>query len=148
LDYAYGNKAEIVPLTGTTFRCQGVRCALLGVKDSHDPKVRERAEAFTREWFRSVGNIFCVANTSNPLTNREGAAVVWLRVIDTSLSCLNEELVRAGLVEIDDSSWNDYGFTVTTRESEREEDWQGILRRAKESPEDAKLPRRFEWPIK
>jgi hypothetical protein len=64
------------------------------------------------------------------------------------LSCLSEELVRAGLVEIDDQ-WPDYTFTVPTKEGEELEDWRGILKKAKEGHARGEKPRTlFEWPPK
>jgi hypothetical protein len=62
---------------------------------------------------------------------------------------LNEELVRAGLVEIDEEHWDDYTFTVPTKAGEEQEDWKGILRKAKEGHKRGeKLRALFEWPPK
>ena len=73
--------------------------------------------------------------------------VVWVRGYDTYLSCLSEELVRAGLVELDASRWPDYTFTVPTKEGVAVEDWRGILRKAKEGHERGeKLRVLFDWP--
>jgi hypothetical protein len=141
--------AEITVLSGTTFRCGGVLCQLLGVKDADDPAVNKQATEFTKAWFKSIGNYIGVYNDSNPLMAEDGIAVVWIRGYDTHLSCLCEELVRAGLVNIDVSSWNDYTFTVPTKAGvgEKQEDWQGILRKAKEGHERGeKLQVQFEWP--
>ena len=96
---------EITVVSGTTFRCCGIPCQLLGVKESDDPAVRKQAEIFTKAWFTSIGNCIGFYNESNPLMTKDGTAVVWVRGYDTYLSCLSEELVRAGLVEIDESQW-------------------------------------------
>src|SRR5262245_47482793 len=44
---------EIDVLGGTTFRWGGVRCQLLGVKESDDPRTRELAKQFAVAWFKS-----------------------------------------------------------------------------------------------
>jgi hypothetical protein len=140
---------DIAVLSGTTFDWGGVHCQLLGVKESDDPQVRKRADEFTRTWFKSIGNLMAVYNHTNPLTAADGTAVVWIRGYDGSLSCLSEELVRAGLVEIDDAQWADYTFTVPTKTSEKVEDWRAILRGAREGYAQGEKPRvLFEWPPK
>jgi hypothetical protein len=139
--------AEITMVSSTTFRCGGVQCQLLGVKEADDPAVQKRAEAFAKAWFKSIGNYIAVYNDSNPLVAEDGTAIVWIRGYDLYLSCLSEELIRAGLAKLDDSSWKDYTFTVPTKESEKQEDWQGILRKAKEGHDRGeKLRVLFEWP--
>ncbi|WP_406699858.1 hypothetical protein V5E97_13515 [Singulisphaera sp. Ch08] len=141
--------AEITVLSGTTFRCGNVPCQLLGVKESADPAVRERAERFTRLWFKSVGNYIGIYNSSNPLMAKDGTSVVWIRGYDTYLSCLSEELVRVGLAEVDGSLWADYTFTVPRKDGEAVEDWLGILRKAKEGHERGEKPHvLFDWPLK
>jgi len=141
--------AEITVISGTTFRCGGVACQLLGVKESDDPVVRKQAETFAKTWFKSIGNYIGIYNESNPLMTQNGTAVVWVRGYDTCLSCLSEELVRAGLVEIDESQWQGYTFTVPTKEDERQEDWLAVIRKAKEGHKRGEELRvLFEWPPK
>jgi hypothetical protein len=141
--------AEITEVNGTTFRCGGVPCKLLGVKDAEAPPTRKQAEEFTRLWFKCIGNYIGIYNDSNPLLDEDGTAIVWIRGYDSSLSCLSEELVRAGVVEIDELKWQDYTFTVLTKEGEAQEEWQAILRRAKDGHERGEKPHvLFEWPPK
>ncbi|HJZ94234.1 MAG TPA: hypothetical protein VKE40_25440 [Gemmataceae bacterium] len=127
--------ADISVLSGTTFLCGGVPCRLLGVKESANPSVRERAVSFTKDWFKSVGNYIGIYNDSNPLVAEDGTAVVWVRGYDSHLSCLSEELVRAQLVDVDDALWADYTFTVPMKDGDAVEDWRGILRKANEAHE-------------
>ena len=124
--------AEIKVLSSTTFRCGGVPCRLLGVKEADNPTIRKQAEEFTKAWFKSIGNYIGIYNDSYPLQADDGTAIVWILGYDCYQSCLSEELVRAGLVEIDESSWKDYTFTVPTKSGQTQEDWQGILGKAKE----------------
>ncbi|QDT75735.1 hypothetical protein [Lacipirellula limnantheis] len=131
--------------SGTTFQCDGMKCRLLGVKDSADPKIREQAELFTRAWFGTTGDYFGVYNDSNPLMN-EGTAVVWIYGTALHLTCLSEQLVRAGLVEPDVDSYPNYSFTVEDKEDgESIEDWREIIREAsRKKAEPMQLP--FAWP--
>jgi hypothetical protein len=140
---------DITVLSGTTFRWGQVNCQLLGVKEKDDPADRKQAEEFTRAWFKSIGKLIAVYNETNPLVTDDGTAIVWIRGYDCYLSCLSEELVRAGLVEIDDSPWENYTYTVPTKPGEEFEDWRGILRKAKEGHKQGeKLRVLFEWPPK
>src|SRR5262245_23023719 len=139
--------AKVEVLSGTTFKCSGVRCQLLGVKESSDPKVRERAKRFTTLWFKSVGNHIGVYNEDSPLQLKDGICVVWLRGYDSTLSCLNEQLVRAGLVEIDTEPHKGYTFEVPTKESTRKEEWDAILRKAEKDRAKGVGPEvSFKWP--
>jgi hypothetical protein len=141
--------AEIVVQSGTTFRCGGVPCQLLGVKEREDSNVRKQAEEFTKAWFKSIGNYIGIYNDSNPLVAEDGTAVVWIRGYDCYLSCLSEELVRAGLVEVDESQWPDYTFDVPTKSGDAQENWRGILHMAKEGHKQGeKLRVLFDWPQK
>lgn len=100
------------------------------------------------QWFKSIGNLMAAYNHTNPLTAADGTPVVWIRGYDSSLSCLSEELARAGLVEVNDQ-WPDYTFTVPTKEGQEVEDWRGILRQAREGHARGEKPRvLFEWPPK
>src|SRR5262249_11811247 len=116
--------AKVEVLSGITFKCFGVECQLLGVKESSDPKVREQAKRFTTLWFKSVGNHIGFYNEDRPLQLKDGTCVVWLRGYDSTLSCLNEQLVRAGLVEIDTEPHKGYTFEVPTKESSRKGEWE------------------------
>jgi hypothetical protein len=139
--------ADVAVLSGTEFRCGGVPCRLLGVRESDSPAVREEAAKFTQMWFKSIGNYIGFYNGSNPLVDKDGTAVVWVRGYDMYLSCLNEELVRTGLVGIDDGAWDGYTFTEPTKESERVEDWRGDLRKAREGHARGEKPHvLFDWP--
>ena len=138
--------AKITVLTGTTFLCGNVRCRLLGVRESNDPAVRQLAERFSRTWFASVGNYIGIYNDSNPLQDTDGTAVVWIRGYDCFLSCLNEELVRAGLVEPVNLP-TDYVFTEPTKSGDEVEDWKGVLDKAKEGyRKGEELRVLFKWP--
>ena len=141
--------AEITIASGTTFLCGGVPCRLLGVKDSSNPDIRQQAETFTRLWFKEIGNYIGIYNDSNPLIAPDGTAVVWVRGYDTYLSCLSEELVRAGLVEVDDECCEGYTFTEPTMGGEAIHDWRGTLHRAKEGHARGEKPEvLFDWPPK
>jgi hypothetical protein len=138
--------AKVTVLTGTTFLCGNVRCRLLGVRESNDPAVRQLAEKFTQEWFKSVGNCIGMYNDSNPLLDKDGTAVVWIRGYDCFLSCLNEELVRAGLVDLDDLP-SQYAFTEPRKSGDEIEDWKGVLRKAEEGHQKGEELRvLFKWP--
>jgi hypothetical protein len=140
------NPAKITVLTGTKFLCGNVRCRLLGVRESNDPAVRQLAEKFSRAWFGSVGNYIGIYNDSNPLLDSDGTAVVWIRGYDCFLSCLNEELVRAGLVEPDNLPTN-YVFTEPRKSGDEVEDWQGVLSKAKRGYQKGEELRvLFKWP--
>jgi hypothetical protein len=106
------------------------------VADGH----RKQAEAFTKAWLKSIGNYFDVYNTSNPLVAKDGTPGVWIRGADSFHSCLSEELVRAGLVKVDELSWKGYIFTVPTKAGDEQEDWRGILRRAEEGYKKRESP--------
>jgi hypothetical protein len=139
--------ADVEVLSGTTFKCSGVRCQLLGVKEASDQKVREQAKRFTTLWFKSVGNHIGFYNEDRPLQLKDGTCVVWLRGYDSVLSGLNEQLVRAGLVEIDTEQHKDYTFEVPTKESSRKEEWETILRKAKQERIKGVGPNvSFKWP--
>jgi hypothetical protein len=142
--------AKITVLTGTTFLCGGIPCQLLGVKELEAPGRRKEAQEFSKLWFTSVGNFIGIYNDSNPLQAEDGTAVVWICGYDSSLSCLSEELVRAGLVEIDEATWEGYSFTVPAKSGpDPVEDWQGILRKAKEGHELGEKPNvHFPYPPK
>jgi hypothetical protein len=89
-----------------------------------------------------------------PSTNSSGGlraslvpVIVWIRGYDCYLFCLSEELIRAGLVEIDDVSWQGYTFMVPTKAGKGIADWRGILRDAKEGhARGEKLRVPFAWP--
>jgi hypothetical protein len=81
-----------------------------------------------------------------------GTPVVWIRGYDCYSSCLSEELVRAGLVDMDDARWEDYTFTVPrkgVKGGKALENWRGILHKAKEGYMRGEKPQvLFEWPSK
>jgi RNA polymerase sigma factor (sigma-70 family) len=139
--------AKVEILSGTTFKCSGVACQLLGVKDSSDPKVRDQAKRFTTLWFKSVGNYIGFYNDSSPLQLKDKTCVVWLRGYDSTMSCLNEQLVRAGLVEIDTESHKGYTFEVATKASNHKEEWETILGKAEKDHSKGVGPNvLFQWP--
>lgn len=140
-------QSEIKVLSATTFLFHGQKCQLLGISESDDPKVREEALYFTTTWFEEIGNYIGVYNASNPLRLKDGTCVVWVRGYDTYLSCLNVELVRAGLVNIDDKQWETYSFTEPTMEGEAVANWRGDLDEAKRGHERGEKPKvLFDWP--
>jgi hypothetical protein len=118
--------------TATTFSYGAIPCRLLGVRDSADAAVRARALVFTRNWFKTIGNYVGFYNESNPLVARGGTCIVWVRGYDSQLSCLNEELVRAGLVEVDVATWRGYTFTEPAKSEDFVEDWPRVLAVAKQ----------------
>jgi hypothetical protein len=121
----------------------------LGVKNSTDAATRDQATQFVKAWFCSIGCYIAVYNDRNPLVAENGEAVVWISGGDTYMSCLNEELVRAGIVDIDDTYASDYTFLVDTKSSSVLEDWHERLRRAAESHKRGeKLRVMFQWPPK
>ena len=141
--------SEIGVISGTKFLCGGVPCQLLGVKESADPAIRAQAEKFTRAWFKSIGNYIMIYNAGHPLVADDGTCVVWVRGYDSYLSCLSEELVRAGLAEFDDARWAEYGFMAQAKEGEVVEDWRGELRKAREGHQRGEALRvLFDWPPK
>ncbi len=140
-------KSDITVLSATTFLLNGQECKLLGVSESDDPELREEALAFTTTWFSEIGNHIGVYNASNPLRMEDGTCVVWIRGYDSHLSCLNVELVRAGLVNIEHEQWKQYSFTEPAKEGEVVADWRGDLDEAKEAHERGEKPKvLFEWP--
>jgi hypothetical protein len=108
--------------------------------------MRQLAEKFSRAWFASVGNYIGIYNDSNPLLDNDGTAVVWIRGYDCFLSCLNEELVRAGLAEPENRP-TDYVFTEPTKSGNEVEDWKSVLSKAKEGyRKGEELQVLFKWP--
>jgi hypothetical protein len=132
LDLVNTSPAEIETLSATRFRCRGVECQLLGLAESNDPAVRERALEFAKQWFKHIGNQIGIYNRDHPLQADDGTCIVWLRGYDDTLSCLNLELVKAGLVEVEYSLWKDYGFTEQTKSGKEWTDWQAKLQKAKD----------------
>ena len=85
--------------------------------------------------------------TTIPLVAQDGTCGVGLRGMDSKLSCLNKELVRAGLVEIDVASWPLYMFTEPAKSGEYVARWQQDLIDAKAGGEHGEKPRvLFDWP--
>ena len=147
LDDVKTSPADIQIVSGTTFVCSGVHCRLLGVAESSNPAVREKALEFARRWFKSIGNHIDFSNSDQLLQLEDGTCLVWLRGHDCFLSYLNVELVRAGLVEVEYSKQKDYTFIVPTKGDDVQEDWQSLLESAKEgSRRDEKLRVLFKWP--
>jgi hypothetical protein len=130
LDGVITQPAQIEVLSGTRFRCSGIECQLLGVAESKDPKVRQKALELVQQWFKDVGNYIGIYNSDHPLRAENGTCVVWVRGYDSSLSCLNIVLVRAGLVDVDVSRWKDYAFTEPAKSGNVWIDWQGKLKKA------------------
>jgi hypothetical protein len=100
------------------------------VAESKDPKVRQKALELVQQWFKDVGNYIGIYNSDHPLRAENGTCVVWVRGYDSSLSCLNIVLVRAGLVDVDLSRWKDYAFTEPAKSGNVWIDWQGELKKA------------------
>jgi len=141
--------SDIKVLTATTFLFNGQRCKLLGISESDDPEVREQSLRFTNTWFDKIGNCIGVYNASNPLRMDDGTCVVWVRGYDMYLSCLNIELVRAGLVNVDYKKWESYSFTEPTKSGEAVADWRSDLDEAKKAHGRGEKPKvLFDWPPK
>jgi hypothetical protein len=124
------------------------------VVESSDPSLRGAALQFARTWFveakwNNSYNI-SIANQETPLVDRDGTCLVWVYCYDASQSCLNEELARAGLVEIDQSFDKDFTFSAG-KHPKRHEDIvvpaRRRLEKAKESGKRGEAPHvRFPWP--
>jgi hypothetical protein len=133
--------------SGTTFDYDGVPCQPLGVAESDDLATRARALDFASRWLSSVGNCIGFYNGSSPLQLADGTCIVWVRGYDSRLSCLNLELVRAGLVRVDLASQEGYTFEVPAKEDDVLEDWQGELEQARQGPRRGEKPEvNFDWP--
>jgi uncharacterized protein (TIGR03067 family) len=129
-------RGEVAVDSGSSLRASGLRCQLLGLKDSADPKSRDKAVTFIQHWFESIASV-SIVNKNEPLLTEDGSPVVWLEGKQNAQlfesSCLNEELVRAGLADVDEASWKDYTFTVPrAKHGRRTEDWKEILNDARE----------------
>src|SRR4051794_18981141 len=59
--------AQIEVESATRFTCNGVRCQLLGVRESSDPVVQAKATEFAKRWFARIGNYISFYNGTNPL---------------------------------------------------------------------------------
>jgi uncharacterized protein (TIGR03067 family) len=130
-------RGEVAVDSGSSLRVSGQRCQLLGLKESADPELRDKAVTFIQHWFESVASV-SIANENEPLLTEDGSPVVWLEGLQNGLliasSCLNEELVRAGLADVDEAIWKDYTFTVPrAKHGRRTEDWKEILNDAREA---------------
>src|SRR4051812_41841165 len=68
----------VTVISGTTCRRGEETCRLLGVKESPDPAIRERARMFAESWLKSVGNKTYFENCDDPLRDEDGTMVVWL----------------------------------------------------------------------
>jgi hypothetical protein len=139
--------AAIEVESATRFTCSGIRCQLLGVRESSDPAVRAKATQFAKRWFDSVGDDIVFYNESNPLVARDGTCIVWVCGIASYVSCLNEELVQAGLVEIETAPWQWYSFNEPARSGEHIPKWQRDLAEAKATGKRGGKRRvLFDWP--
>lgn len=102
---------------------------------------------FVTRYFARIGNYIGIYNDSNPLRAQDGTCIVWLRGMDSHMSCLNEELVRVGLVQIDTAPWQSYTFTEPAKSGDYIANWQHDLADAKASGERGEKPRvLFDWP--
>ncbi len=141
-----GEKSDIKVVTGTSFLFAGPRCQLLGVTEHDDPKVRERARMFAERWFRSIGNYIGVYNSSNPICLKDGTCLVWVTGYDSYLSCLNLEVVRAGLVKVDYFEQEGYTFLTPGKDRDYLEKWQQGLREAENDHRKGVKPQvLFDW---
>jgi hypothetical protein len=102
--------SPIEVLSGTTFMIDGQKFKLLGVEDFDDPAIRIAARDFATTWVASSNDDVTVVNGWQPLRLEDGTSLIWLQDTSHSGTCLNEELVRAGLVRVDHSKWEDYAF--------------------------------------
>jgi hypothetical protein len=108
--------------------------------------VREQARIFAERWFRSVGNCIGVYNSSSPIRLKDGTCLVWIRGYDSHLSCLNLELVRAGLAKVDYTEQNAYTFLTVGKPDDYPEDWQRNLREAEQDHRNGMKPKvLFDW---
>ena len=72
---------------------------------------------------------------------------MWLLGYDSTMSCLSEQLVRAGLVEVDTESQKGYTFEVPTKASSRKEEWAKRLQQAEKDRAKGVGPEvTFKWP--
>jgi hypothetical protein len=66
---------------------------------------------------------------------------------DMYLSCLNLELVRAGLVKVDYQRWSNYSFTEPAKDGDYVANWQFDLDCARRHHSAGEKPKvSFKWP--
>jgi hypothetical protein len=131
--------------SATLFNCGGMKCQLLGLRESADPSKRVAASEFARKWFRSTNNEVSIANNSHPLVTKKNVNVVWVQGFDGRLGSLNSDLAATGLVDIDDSQYSSYTFSTERKLGPENFDWKHELRRAKEAHAKGIKPIAFEW---
>src|SRR5258708_4951179 len=93
---------QIVVVSGTSLRLSDWHFRLLGIKESSDPHRRQEAKGFIEQWFKK-GWPLGIYNEDRALVLDDGVIVLWLRAnagLPCLYFCLNEELVRRGLVDI------------------------------------------------
>jgi hypothetical protein len=148
-DRMSGASSDAIILSGTSFRWGGVTFKLLGLSEVADGRVRELAKEFIRQWLDSADTCIQICNAGNPLELGDRTAIIWVRGLQVGLPCLNEQLVQAGLVELDESSWSDYAFDMPIGGRPEQVDWKGILRGAIEARGRGEKPAvHFDWPPK
>ena len=116
------------------------------MKEDDDPKVRVKAKMVAEQWFKSTGNIIGVYNASNPIRLKDGTCLVWVRCYDTYMSCLNLELVRAGLAIVEFSEQKDYTFLTVGKDQDYPEEWQREIDEAEKDHRNGVKPKvLFDW---
>ena len=140
---------RMVVVSGTSFIWDGRRCQLLGLAEPTDRMKRQLGKEFLERWFKSVAGLSEVCNARQPVERVDGTALLWVRGLQLGLPCLNEQLVQAGLVEIDESSCPTYSFDMLVGGCPKRVDWKGLLRRAIEARRRGERPAiQFDWPPK
>lgn len=126
-----GNPPKPPPVTittGTSFRRGNEECRLLGLKDSSDPIKQQKATAFAKDWLKSIGGDTEIENVDPELRDGESVRVVWLiSSTGNPRSCLNTDLARSGLVDIDETTWKGYKFYLHGKAGPEEMHWLGVL---------------------
>lgn len=138
--------AEIKVESATIFYCNNVRCQLLGVTEYGDAELRKQALDFSRRWFEDGGKYIIIHNDTNPLKSEDGTCVVWIRGGAPHITCLNTELVRAGLVNVNYSSLLDYNFMMRGKAEDHQSIWRQQLDEAADDYKKGVKPKvYFDW---
>lgn len=99
--------------TPSTFVIDGQRFRLLGVKEPIEDQRRQKAVVFMEEWLKTArsSSVVWFSNWSQALQDTDGTWIVWAKGHrGDGSSCLNVDLVGAGLAEVDYSERPDYKF--------------------------------------
>lgn len=98
--------------SSVAFSIDHERFRLLGLKESENGERRREAMDFIETWLTEAnGNPVWFTNWSQALQDPKGRWIVWARaLLHGKLHCLNVDLAKAGLADIDYSHDRDYEF--------------------------------------